>query len=274
MNYISSQRTKNPMSDEEFHQWLVGFIDGEGNFTIGIDTRNKFTRFNFNFRIGLHIDDLPLLNFIKNRLGCGKIIINKQKDSASFSITDTQDLKSILFPILDKFSLNTTKYLDYLSFKEALILNARFKMDINSRERDINKIISLKESMNRKRIDYLLPLDHIKITSYWLLGLIEGEGSFHLIRASLAPSFSLSLTAVQQPVLDKIKDFLLLQLDEYSLIKAVNTKLINISSEPASGNTKAKVKIQVNQIDYINNIFIPFLDGLQFQSKKKLDFED
>lgn len=77
---------------------------------------------------------------------------------------------------------------------------------------------------------------------------LEGEGSFHLIRASLAPSFSLSLTAVQQPVLDKIKDFLLLQLDEYSLIKAVNTKLINISSEPASGNTKAKVKIQVNQI--------------------------
>ena len=38
-------------------------------------------------------------------------------------------------------------------------------MDINSRERDINKIISLEESMNRKRIDYLLPLDHIKITS-------------------------------------------------------------------------------------------------------------
>lgn len=147
-------------------------------------------------------------------------------------------------------------------------------MDINPREQNINKIISLKESMNRKRIDYLLPLDHIKITSYWLLGLIEGEGSFHLLRASLAPSFSLSLTAVQQPVLEKIKEFLLLQLDEYSLIKAVNTKLINISSEPASGNTKAKVKILVNQIDYINNIFIPFLDGLQFQSKKKLDFED
>lgn len=33
--------------------------------------------------------------------------------------------------------------------------------------------------MNRKRIDYLLPLDHIKITSYWLLGLIEGEGTFN-----------------------------------------------------------------------------------------------
>lgn len=143
-------------------------------------------------------------------------------------------------------------------------------MDINSREQNINKIISLKESMNRKRIDYLLPLDHIKITSYWLLGLIEGEGSFHLIRASLAPSFSLSLTAVRRkPVLEKIKEFLLLQLDEYSLIKAVNTKLINISSEPASGNTKAKVKILVNQIDYINNIFIPFLDGLQFQSEAR-----
>lgn len=44
------------------------------------------------------------------------LLINRDPRSASFSITDTQDLKSILFPILDKFSLNTTKGLFRLAF--------------------------------------------------------------------------------------------------------------------------------------------------------------
>jgi hypothetical protein len=41
----------NSLSDLEFHQWLVGFMDGEGNFTIGLDSRNKFPRFDFKIRI-------------------------------------------------------------------------------------------------------------------------------------------------------------------------------------------------------------------------------
>jgi LAGLIDADG endonuclease len=128
--------------------------------------------------------------------------------------------------------------------------------------------------MNSNRTNFELPLEHIRITPYWLLGFIEAEGSFYLSRTSLVPSFSLALTEVQLPVLKKIQSFLLNQLDEHSLIKAVNTKLINISSEPASGNIKAKVKLSITQLDYICNIFIPFLDSLKFQSKKKLYFKD
>ena len=74
--------------------------------------------------------------------------------------------------------------------------------------------------MNLKRTNYCLPLNHIRITSYWLLGLIEGEGSFHLRRNSLTPTFSLALTAIQKPVLEAIISFLKSQLDKYSLVKA------------------------------------------------------
>ena len=114
-----------------------------------------------------------------------------------------------------------------------------------------------------------MPLDHIRVTPYWLLGLIEGEGSFCLFRSSLSPNFSLSLTAIQLPVLEKIKEFLFKQLDKYSHVKAINTKLVNISYEPSSGNTKAKYKLHISQIDYISNIFLPFLDSLEFLSKTK-----
>jgi hypothetical protein len=129
MNYISnfdvrkkeinrnySNSSNNPITKGQFVEWLSGFIDSEGNFDIGVDSRNKFTRFNFSFRIGLHYDDLPLLNFIKGQLNCGRIIINKDNTSATFVISDTKQLISILFPILEIFPLNTTKHLDFISF--------------------------------------------------------------------------------------------------------------------------------------------------------------
>ena len=71
-----------------------------------------------------------------------------------------------------------------------------------------------------------------------------------------------------------IVDFLLCQLDYYSSIKAKKTKLFNVSLEKEKGNTKAKLKLSIYQIDYLNNLFIPFLDSLIFLSKKSLDYDD
>jgi hypothetical protein len=59
MNYTNNSSVENLYSnppeaeDIKFYQWFVGFADGESNFSIGVDTRDKFTRFNFSFRIGL-----------------------------------------------------------------------------------------------------------------------------------------------------------------------------------------------------------------------------
>jgi hypothetical protein len=63
-------------------------------------------------------------------------------------------------------------------------------------------------------------------------------------------------------------------LDKYSQFKAINTKVLNLRIEKARGNSKAEVKLLIFQIDYLFNIFIPFLESLNFQSKKKLDFND
>ena len=44
-----------------FKQWLVGFIDAEGNFQVFMD--RKYLR--VMFRINLHIDDIEILSKIK-----------------------------------------------------------------------------------------------------------------------------------------------------------------------------------------------------------------
>lgn len=172
--------------------------------------------------------------------------------------------------------MNTTKHLDFLNFKEALEISSSLSQCLESRDKieKIEKILELKNSMNKKRTNFTLPVYHIRITPYWLLGLIEGEGSFHLSRTKLVVGFSLSLTEVQRPVLESIIKYLESQLDKYSLVKASKTKLFNLSFEKAIENAKPKIKLSITQLDYLINIFIPFLETLVFKSKKKLDFDD
>jgi LAGLIDADG endonuclease len=270
-NFTKKNNT-NKIHKHQFIEWFVGFTDAEGNFTIGLDNRHKTTQFNFRFMIGLHIDDKSLLQFILNNLGCGYIHDNKDKTVSYFIITNPYHLEFILFPILDSFLLNTTKYLDYLSFKEAFLLKSSNKS--NSDTKLIEKILNLKNNMNNKRSDFVLPDKHIRITPYWLLGLIEGEGSFFLRRNTFTPAFSISLTIVQQPIIEAIVVYLKNLLDPYSLIKANKTKLFNISIEKAKYNTKSKIKLSIFQLDFLVNIFIPYLESLEFKSKKQFDFND
>lgn len=55
----------------KFIEW--GFTDAEGNFTISIDNRGSIKRFTDRFMTGLHIDDKPILLFIRDKLGCGMV---------------------------------------------------------------------------------------------------------------------------------------------------------------------------------------------------------
>ena len=66
------------------------------------------------------------------------------------------------------------------------------------------------------------------------------------------------------------------KLDKYSLFKASHSKLfyLSIDSPKSMSNPKSKLKLSITQLDYLINIFIPFLETMEFKSKKILDFED
>jgi len=54
------------------------------------------------------------------------------------------------------------------------------------------EILELHSNVNSSRTDFDMPSDHpVKITPYWLLGLIEAEGSFYLTRDPIRPGFQI-----------------------------------------------------------------------------------
>lgn len=80
----------------KFHQWFVGFSDGESCFQMQIKyrdslptgTRKEIRVVNFSFTISLHIDDIAVLNHIKDNLKIGNITIkgtrSKKKNEIFF----------------------------------------------------------------------------------------------------------------------------------------------------------------------------------------------
>jgi hypothetical protein len=67
-------------------------------------------------KIALHKDDEEVLRYISAKLGVGGVRL--YKNECIFSVTDKKGIL-LLISIFDKYNLNTSKYLDYLDFKQA-----------------------------------------------------------------------------------------------------------------------------------------------------------
>jgi len=68
----------------------------------------------------LHSDDVQTLYKICKILGVGTVRI--KDNQCVYFISNKTDLINKLFPILDKYTLLTTKYLDFLDIKEVINL--------------------------------------------------------------------------------------------------------------------------------------------------------
>ena len=272
VNCVSNNNTDANL--EKFCQWFVGLSDAESNFIIvpqkieGGDVK----KFNFRFTIGLHVDDYHTLIKIQNKLNIGRVSVIK--DECKFIVSKQVDIKKLI-TIFDKYPLFTSKILDYLDFKKAFTLYYKREGLVSQDLKDI--IIALKNGMNTLRTNFNMPSNHvIEINKYWLLGFIEGEGSFHLWRKDLTPVFAIQLIERQLSVLQKIKEYLInsLGFDTYSLYKLQHSSSIAINHQKARNNSKASELLLIKNIHILHNYFIPFFNHLEFNTKKYKDFLD
>lgn len=283
-----------PTIDIKFIEWFVGICEAESNFLCRVrkNKEGEVIGFEFVFRIILHKDDWKALELIKSTLGCGRL--NTERDTLVFTISQLSAIETILIPLFEQFPLNTTKYLDFLDFKKAFFMFKNRKTspaaaglvplqgarpllgtsELNKQDLYLS-IIKLKDSMNDKRVNYDLPVGHrITITGNYLVGFLEGDGSFYLNKHDMTARVALVTTTPNRVVLEKIREFLLNQLDEYSYILGSTTKLININDKKIKQGHKPISILEIYQMDYICNILIPYFDCTVFYTKKYFDYLD
>jgi hypothetical protein len=147
----------NKLEDNDFIQWLIGFTDAEGSFKINIKNNKEV---HFIYQIILHIDDISVLYFIREKLGIGIVSINGT--TCSFRVHSFQSIVDIILPIFDKYSLLTHKQLNYKDWRKAILLKKEAKKNSASiNVETFNKILNIKNGMNIFRTNY----DDYKISS-------------------------------------------------------------------------------------------------------------
>lgn len=264
--------TTSTVQKANFLEWFRGFADGESSFWIGEVGK---LHFKFSFSIGLHKDDLKTLEFIQKTLGMGNIHISS--NVASWVVTRQDDLKKII-DIFKLTPLNTVKQLDFLAFYEAFVLYTSNKKSLDLK----TKIDLIRSSMNKNRSNFEWPNGEIRsysITSNWLLGFIEGEGSFTVLKTgNFRLRFNLTQSVKDLALMNEIKNFLNnLAIENNVSIKGRRNFLGAVSlhvSERKNTDWLPAVNLWVENAKFLNIILIPFLDSLSWHSKKRLDFND
>ena len=249
----------------EFMEWFRGFTDAEGCFSI-TNNRNSFS---FKFYIGLHIDDIEVLNYIHNILKIGSVRISKSGPEVFFEVRTQSEIK-IIIAIFAKYNLNTTKHLDFKAFEQAFLLFLNNSSSC-SKEEKRSQIKNIKNSMNTKRFSFdLLESHKINITPSWLLGFVEGDGSFSYSRGK---GGSLSFYISQKrnkTLLNAIRDFLQSLVPQDKKVSALG----DIENAVHISVNKEYLNLYVNHTAFIELVIIPLFNSMIFRSKKGLDYFD
>ncbi len=110
--------------------WIVGFVDGEGCFSVSI-FRNKKTRFGWQifpeFVVTQGERSIQVLYDLKSYFLCGNVFINRRHDNHReavhrYCVRSLQDLESHIIPFFRQYELKTDKQQDFIQFAKIVAL--------------------------------------------------------------------------------------------------------------------------------------------------------
>ncbi len=108
-------------------QWVVGFVDGEGCFYVGINAQPEMkTGYQVlpEFTIVQHERDVQLLYALKTFFGCG-VVRRNHADRMAYRVRSVEHLRERIIPFFEKHPLKSKKRLDFLKFRKILLLMER-----------------------------------------------------------------------------------------------------------------------------------------------------
>ncbi len=145
----------------EIENWITGFTDGEGCFSVSF-IKNKTAKIGWQifpeFVITQGEKSLPALEIFKKYFQCGNIYVNKRYDNHNenlyrYCIRSIKDLNGKIIPFFKKNQLHTYKNNDFIIFMK--IVKIMIEQKHHSKSGAV-KIAKLVEKMNRKKISRFL----------------------------------------------------------------------------------------------------------------------
>ncbi len=132
-------------------QWIVGFVDGEGCFHIGVNTNSEMSlgvQVLPEFTVVQHKRDVQILHRLKEYFGCGVIRTNHGERMA-YRVRAHNHLRDIISPFFLKHPLKTKKNIDFLKFRDVILLMDK---GAHLEPEGLEKIKAIAGQMNRHTV--------------------------------------------------------------------------------------------------------------------------
>jgi hypothetical protein len=130
-------------------QWIVGFVDGEGCFHVGINPHPEMSA-GFQvlpeFTVVQHERDVQVLHALKSYFGCG-VVRKNNGDRMAFRVRGHEHLSKNVIPFFEKHPLKSRKRVDFIKFREIVSLMSR---GMHLTGEGVEQIRAIAEQMNRK----------------------------------------------------------------------------------------------------------------------------
>jgi LAGLIDADG endonuclease len=138
-----------------FAQWVVGFVDGEGCFSVPI-FRNRSSRLGWqvqpSFSVVQGARSVDALHLLERYFGCGTVVRNARHDDHRqdmwrYGVRRLADLASRIIPFFEENPLITAKATDFQHFKSVVVM---MESGFHLRADGLAHIATIAELMNRR----------------------------------------------------------------------------------------------------------------------------
>ena len=147
-------------------EWVVGFVDGEGNFTIGV-RRSPTVKIGFQvipeFRVVQHMRDIDILHALKRFFGFGRVCRNHD-DRWEYRVRRLEQVREIA-RFFSEHQLKTKKRIDARKFAEVLRLMDEGRHLTDPGLKEIVKLAASMSTGNRLRLRDTLEGDEDRVQS-------------------------------------------------------------------------------------------------------------
>ena len=128
-------------------QWIVGFVDGEGCFHIGIN-KNQEMKLGVQvlpeFTVVQHQVDEQVLYALKAYFGCG-VVRKNHGTRLCYRVRGHENLLHHILPFFEKHQLKTRKRVDFAKFRKVILLMQKGE---HLTPEGLEKIRQIKTTMN------------------------------------------------------------------------------------------------------------------------------
>ena len=132
-------------------QWIVGFVDGEGCFHVGINKNESMSlgvQVLPEFTVVQHEVDEQVLYALKDYFGCG-VVRKNHGNRLSYRVRGQENLQKQILPFFEKHKLKTRKRVDFLKFRKVILLIEKGE---HLEADGLEKIREIKKSMNSTKL--------------------------------------------------------------------------------------------------------------------------